>query len=193
MNSYSEVNKTKKNLAKESLCSVPIILLWRLGCSSHFAWVIQPKKVHIPQLEPQPLISEETYPANSAFIGDQNLLTLGNIQFGQGLNDGIFIRAWKEPMKTSQAACTRTRGLLWPCPGCAIGHTALHTSLHNLGLICAQVPQPSSATPQEGENKSLTEDVFMAKTWISWRKRGGGSSCPIPSNALTGQWGDANG
>lgn len=167
MNSYSEVNKTKKNLAKESLCSVPIILLWRLGRSSHFARVIQPKKVHIPQLEPQPLISEETYPANGAFIGDQNLLTLGNIQFGQGLDDGIFICAWKEPMKTSQAACTRTRGLLWPCPGCAIGHTALHTSLHNLGLICAQVPQPSSTTAQEGENKSLTEDVFMAKTWIS--------------------------
>lgn len=122
-----------------------------------------PKKSTSPSYSHRHWSLKSTYPANSAFIGDQNLLTLGNVQFGQGLNDGIFIRAWKEPIKTSQAACTRTRGLLWPRPGCTIGHT----SLHNLGLICALVPQPSSTTTQDRENKSLSKDICMAKTWIS--------------------------
>lgn len=167
MNSYSEVNKTKKTWPRKACVQCQSYSCGDLDVLHISPEWYNPNKSTSPSQSHRHWFLKSTYPANSAFIGDQNLLTLGNIQFGQGLNDGIFIRAWKEPMKTSQAACTRIRGLPWPCSGCAFGHTALHTSVHNLGFICARVPQPSITTAQDRENKSLTNDAFMAKTWIS--------------------------
>lgn len=170
----------QKDLAKESLCSVPVMLLWRLGCSSHFTWVVQPKKAH------RHWSLKSTYPANSAFIGDQNLLTLGNVQFGQALNDGIFICAWRNQWKPVKLLVPEPEA----CSGLAQGvPLATQPYTHPCTTWVSSVHEClSPAAPHHGTEKTRA----WLKTFL-WARLGFpvGSSCPVPSKGR--QWGEANG
>lgn len=188
----SEVNKTKKTWPRKACaqCQPYSCGDWDVLHISP-EWY-NPKKSTSPNQSHRQWSLKSTYPTNGAFIGDQNLLTLGNVQLGQALNDGIFIRAWKKPMKTIKLLVPEPEGcsgLAQDVPLATQPYTHACTTWVSFVHECLSPAAPHHRTEKARARYFYVFRYFYGQDLdFQWDP-----SHPTPSSALTRQWGDANG